>query len=225
MANEAVYIALVALVIIITVIIWNRKVDNYSLISKCQMKCNTLVGEGERNLCVQKCLGHQVIRYGGQKCTRHDQCGSQQSCILKGYYTGESGNVFPMPNEGHCMDNNDPGVVNWKQISDNHSYLPDDSDYPDDPTDPTNPYSQYQYKKLAPLLGTQKGDCMARCMSDGTGDLSTCQNLCGLPDYNLKGPTVDCAMRCMSERGNPAECKSLCGLPNPPSACMRKCKS
>ncbi len=301
MANEAVYVALAILVIIITVMVWNRKVDTYSRMGGCQVQCQRKSGN-DRNLCIQECLGHQIMRYGGQQCTKREDCQSDQVCVLGGFYTGENGSVFPDPNIGTCMDESDPGVIEWKRMlshqrphlpphdrpDDGYTFPYDLSDVPDSlrgqgpamtcaarclsergdpsicrdlcgipsnpsacmrkcrsekgtpeqcqgicnpapPVDPSHPYRNVAGK----ALGTQKGDCLSRCMLEGGGDLSTCQNMCGLP--NLKGPAVSCAVRCMSEGqygggggyslDTAKECRNLCGLPNPPSACMRRCKS
>ena len=299
MANGAVYVVLAALVIIITIMVWNRKVDKYSRIHGCQMRFRNITDATERNLRVQECLGHQIMKYGGQQCGNDEDCQPQQVCVLGGYYTGKDGNTFPNPNVGTCMDENDPGAIQWKRRSGFHRpHLPDH--HHDDPTfpyklpnhlptalhgrgasascvsrclsergdpatcksvcglpgppsacmrrcksergstaecqavcnpappvDPSHPYRNVAGR----ALGTQAGDCMARCTSEGWGD---CQNKCGLPDVNLKGPATACASRCMSEssqygdgdyRNMAKDCRSMCGLPNHPSACMRRCKS
>ena len=114
MANEAVYVALAILVIIITVMVWNRKVDTYSRIGGCQVKCQGKSGSN-RNLCIQECLGHQIMRYGGQSCSNDDDCQSAQVCVLGGFYTGEAGSVFPSSNIGTCIDQSDPGVIEWER--------------------------------------------------------------------------------------------------------------
>lgn len=300
MVSGAAYVVLAALVIIITIMVWNRKVDKYSHIHGCQTRYRNILDATERNLKVQECLGHQIMKYGGQQCAKDDDCQQSQVCVLGGYYTGDDGNVFPNPNIGTCMDENDPGAVQWKRKSGFHRpHLPDhhhdDPSFPyklpnhlpdalhgigssgtcvsrclargadpatcksecglpgppsvcmrkclsergtqvgcqaacnlAPPDDPSHPYKN----ATGGALGTQKGECLSRCMSE-RGDLSTCQNMCGLPNVNLKGPAVACASRCMSESSQYGDysmdmaknCRVECGLPNPPSACMRRCKS
>ncbi len=345
MENRAVYVVLAVIVIIITIMVWNRKVDKYSLIHGCQTRFRNIADATERNLRVQECLGNQIMKYGGQQCTNDKDCQTQQVCVLGGYYTDKDGNVFPNPDVGTCMDENDPGAVQWKHRSGFHNpHLPDH--HHDDPTfpyklpsqlptalhdrevsapclarclsehsnpaicksvcglpdrhdDPTFPYKlpsqlptalhdrevsapclarclsehsnpaicksvcglpdhpskcmskcisegttvnacygicdpSHPYRNIARRAsGTDTGECISRCMTRGQSDLSTCQNMCGMPDVNLKGPGVACASRCISEsdyeygdtRNIAKECRTVCGLPNHPSACMRRCKS
>ncbi len=141
MANGAVYVVLAILVVIITVTIWNRqKVDTYSRIGGCQIQCQSETGDLKRNLCIQKCLGHQIIKYANQKCSKDDDCQTSQVCILKGFYTGRDGNVFPNLNTGYCMDENEPGAIQWeRQSSFQKPHLPDHHhDYDGSSIDPNH---------------------------------------------------------------------------------------
>jgi len=216
MENGALYVALAVLVIIFTVMIWNRNTDGYSRIGGCQVQCQTLSGTA-RARCIQECLGNQIMRYGGQQCSSDSDCQTEQVCVLGGFYTGEEGRVFPTHNIGTCMDQSDPGTVEWRQRSgfDKPPFPPHDR--PD--------------------------SCMSKCLSQGNSK-GECQVLCnpapsppsfpsklGKAAQHLqgKGPAVSCAVQCMNEGGYSMDtaknCRAMCGLPNPPSSCMLKCRA
>jgi len=210
MANEAAYVALAILVIVVAVMVWNRNADSYSRFEGCQSACRHEEGAANRDRCVQTCLGRRIMKYGGQHCSSDDDCQTDQVCVLGGFYTGKDGNVYPNLNVGTCMDENDPGVVQWKQKA------PDR--IPDLPSH------------------DRPGKCMSKCLSEGNSKAG-CQVLCDpAPAFpgklgdaaqylKGKGPSVSCASRCLSERGDPSLCRSLCGLPGIPGECMRRCRS
>lgn len=107
MANTIFYVVFGLLVVVITMMIWNRRVDNYAAVSRCQIDCQNIDDVTQRQLCVQKCLGHKVLSYGGQRCASDDDCNSNQVCVLGGAYSGGEMN-------GYCMDQNSPGTVIWE---------------------------------------------------------------------------------------------------------------
>ncbi len=251
MVNGAVYVVLAAIVIIITIMIWNRKVDTYSHIYGCQMQCRDIADATDRNLCTQKCLGHQIMKYGGQQCAKDEDCQSQQVCVLGGFYTDKDGNVFPNPDVGTCMDENDPGAVQWKRRSAFHRpNLPYGNGDLIPPSSPCMSNCSAAGRSMAecqaicshvtvphghPSLPGHPSKCMSKCLAEGNSNVN-CQTLCeaDVGQYlKGKGPAVTCATRCMSESGQygdynmdmAKDCRIMCGLPNYPSACMRRCKS
>lgn len=206
MENGALFVALAILVIIITVMVWNRNVDSYSRIGGCQVKCQGL-SETDRALCIQECLGHQIMRYGGQQCSSDDDCQADQVCVLGGFYTGDDDSVFPNPNIGTCMNQSDPGVVEWKRRSNFHR-------------PPLPPHHRPDNEK-------DFGPCISNCLAMGKS-ASECQAICGhseipgklkdVPQYlRSKGSSLLCAAQCLSVTGDPEVCRSKCGdLPSPP---------
>nr|QBK85593.1 MAG: hypothetical protein LCMAC101_01880 [Marseillevirus LCMAC101] len=194
MANEALYVVFAALVIIITIMIWNRKVDSFS--NYCGNYCKTVIGSNEHDRCLQKCTlgyGHKIMKYGGQNCSDDVDCQTGQLCVKQGFYMGVDGNEFPESNSGTCMDENDPGVVQWKSQG-----LPNREH----------------------ANGTPTSLCVTNCTAQGKS-LSKCSAICsyirrppGRPD--IPGHPSKCMSKCLSEGNSKVNCQALCD-PAPPS--------
>lgn len=109
MCETIIGVVLLAFVLYFIVMMIMNSKNNKSnfMLDNCQLNCQKETDGLKYNLCVQKCLGHKILQYGGQKCSTNSDCQQGQVCVLGGAYSGSE-------NMGTCMDENSSGVIKWE---------------------------------------------------------------------------------------------------------------